>query len=51
MEQLFSEGRIFTKELNALTRLKTDVTHFFEKIQSDGVESATEDALSQITQR
>jgi len=51
VEQLFSEGRIFTKELNALTRLKTDVTHFFEKIQSDGVESATEDALSQITQR
>lgn len=47
VESLFSEGRIFTKELNTLSRLKKDVTHFFEKIQSDGIESATLDALNQ----
>ncbi len=47
VESLFSEGRIFTKDLNALARLKADVSYYFEKIRSEGIESATLDALNQ----
>lgn len=46
VERLFSEGKVFSRELNSLKLLKTDVISYLEEITSHGVEAATLRAIS-----
>ena len=41
IERLFSEGKIFTRELNSLQALKAETTYLLEKIITDGIEATT----------
>ena len=46
IERLFSEGKIFTRELNSLQELKTETTNLLEKIITVGVEATTKALIS-----
>ena len=46
VERLFSEGKIFSRELNSLAQLKEDIVMYLEEIIWHGVEAATLRATS-----
>lgn len=46
VERLFSQGRIFPREFNSLTRFKNQVGDYLEVIIAEGIEVATKDATS-----